>query len=246
MKGKESRVEATAVLETPRTVEQQRAAARSRSYQVFCAAFDYPEEPLCAAIRSGEVAQALRAALAEVDPLLTEDVDWSALAQVGEGDELAVEFTRLFDVGASGPPCPLYGGLYFGARMKVMEEAVRFYNHFGLSLDESERELPDHLQTELEFLHYLSYREAEMLIEGQDAGPYRRAQRDFVARHPGRWVRLLCARLEQQQPQPYFLALARLLSRFLEHEQCSLLALAGPPPPEARGGVRAPASIPVA
>ncbi len=152
-----------------------------------------------------------------MDPSLLDGATWQALTDAGDEDDLAVEFTRLFDVGKSGPPCPLYGGLYGGTRMKTMEEAVRFYNHFGLSLSENIRELPDHLTTELEFLHFLAFREAESHQQGGDPGPYQRAQRDFIFRHPGRWVPELRERLEKNDPMPFFLELVRQLERVLVH-----------------------------
>ncbi|MEN8183104.1 MAG: molecular chaperone TorD family protein, partial [Myxococcota bacterium] len=156
--------------------------------------------------------------LGAIEPSLALRTDWRALRDAGVDDELAVEYTRLFEVGASGPPCPLYGGLYGGARMKTMEEAVRFYRHFGLNLSDDPRELPDHLTTELEFLHYLAFRETQALQERADPSPYRRAQRDFVARHPGRWVPRLRDRIESQDPPPFFRELVGLLAGFLEFE----------------------------
>lgn len=206
------------------------AAARSRAYRLFAEALDYPDESLIETIRTGELVGALQEALGALDPKLLDEIDWGALRDGGQGDDLSVEYTRLFDVGVSGPPCPLYGGLYGGARMKTMEEAVRFYNHFGLTLTDKPRELPDHLTTELEFLHYLSFREAEALQRGEDAGPFLRAQRDFIDRHPGRWVPKLDERLEQQHPMPFFRELVRGLVRFLEHTRSSLLERAGSVP----------------
>lgn len=226
------------MLGTLDTGEQRLAAARSRAYRVFCAAFTYPDDWFRQVIRDGDLAEALREALGAVDPVLAGAGDWPALADGGHDDDLAVEYTRLFDVGMSGPPCPLHGGLYGGVRMTVMEEAVRFYNHFGLRLDEDERELPDHLQTELEFLHFLSFREAELLVAGQDPGAFRRAQRDFVARHPGRWVPRLQALLAEQEPPRFFRALVALLAAFLAHEQRHLLAVAGPAPAAGTGRTR--------
>jgi DMSO reductase family type II enzyme chaperone len=211
--------------------EMQSAAARSRAYQLFTEAFRYPEGDLLEAISSGELAEGLRKTLLAIDPSLAADVDAAALSDAGEEDALAVEYTRLFDVGVSGPPCPLYGGLSGGARMKTMEEAGRFYNHFGLTLSEEPRELPDHITTELEFLHYLSFKEAEALGGGEDPGPFQRAQRDFVERHPGRFVPKLRQRLEQQKPMRFFLELTRLLERYLEHELASRIALVGSVPP---------------
>jgi DMSO reductase family type II enzyme chaperone len=216
--------------------EAQRAAARSRAYGALAQAFEYPDAELCEASRSGELGKALTDILRAVDAGLCEGVDWSAFADPGEADALAVEFTRLFDVGASGPPCPLYGGLYGSARMKIMEEAVRFYNHFGLTLSESPRELPDHITTELEFLHFLGYREAEAIESGQDADAYRRAQRDFIARHPGRWVPQLRKRLEGESPMPFFLELVGRIESLLEHDRAYLIGLVGPVPEGSSSG----------
>jgi DMSO reductase family type II enzyme chaperone len=200
----------------------QQAAQRSRMYRLFAEALEYPDEDLLGAIRSGALAGALADGLAAVDPALAAAVDRDALADAGEDDALEVEYTRLFDVGLSGPPCPLYGGLYGGARMQTMEEAVRFYNYFGLTLAGEPRELPDHVITELEFLHYLAYREAEALERGEDPGPFQRAQRDFVERHPGRWVPKLRERLERQEAMRFFPALVRALERFLAHVHAHL------------------------
>jgi DMSO reductase family type II enzyme chaperone len=219
------------VLETINDPEGQHAAARSRVYAAFAEIFEYPDAEYVEAVRSGALADAVREVLANVDASLAEG-EWSALSNAGEEvDDLAIEYTRLFDVGASGPPCPLYGGLYGGARMKTMEEAVRFYNHFGLTLSESPHELPDHVTTELEFLHFLAFREAQTLEKNEDAGAYRRAQRDFLARHLGRWIPKMRAKLAGEDPMPFFLELVTRLERFLLNDAAHLVAIAGPPPP---------------
>jgi DMSO reductase family type II enzyme chaperone len=223
--------------ETPKemTGEAATAAARSRTYELFARLFDYPDRAFGEAIRNGQLAEAVRETLRALDPSLLEGADWSALGNAGEAEEdLAVEYTRLFDVGASGPPCPLYGGLYAGARMKTMEETVRFYNHFGLTLSDQPREMPDHITTELEFLHFLAFREAEALQGGEDPGPFRRAQRDFATRHPGRWVPQLRERVEDQDPMPFFRELVCQLERFLANDQARLAELTGPSPDSLR------------
>lgn len=228
--------------------EELRAGARSLVYALLCEALEYPSCERLGEIRDGALASRLRTALAAVEPECAAGVDWDALGDAGaDDDELAVEHTRLFEVGASGPPCALYGGLYGDARMKTMEEALRFYNHFGLTLSEALRELPDHLATQLEFLHFLAFREAEALQGGLDAGPYRRAQRDFVARHPGHWVPKLVKRLAQAKAGRFHTALFDAIARWLEREQRTLLAEVGPPPsgsekPHATGAASSAAS----
>ncbi len=194
------------------------ASARSRAFGLLAGALGYPEGSLLDDIREGRLADALAKTLDVLDPPLAEALDLDALRDGLDADELAIEYTRLFDVGTSGPPCPLHGGLWSQERMKNMEEVLRFYNHFGLSLDQSRHELPDHLGTELEFLHYLAFREAEGLQAELDVGSYRRAQRDFIKRHPGRWVPQLRAKLEAHTPPRFFAELFRMLEQLLAHE----------------------------
>jgi DMSO reductase family type II enzyme chaperone len=201
-----------------------RAAARSQAFRLFAEALAYPDPPYVEAVRNGQLASALREVLGAVDAMLLDELGLPALREAGEEDDLAVEYTRLFDAGSAGPPCPLYEGVYGGARMKTMEEALRFYNHFGLTLSDGQRELPDHLITQLEFLHYLAFREAEALGSSTDPGPYRRAQRDFIERHPGRWVPMLRKRLDGQSPMPFFLELIHGLERLLSSAASQLAA----------------------
>jgi DMSO reductase family type II enzyme chaperone len=208
--------------------EQPRAAARSRVFGLLAGALGYPEGPLLADIREGRLAEALAKTIGELDPRWAEELDGEALADGLAADELAIEYTRLFDVGSSGPPCPLYGGLWSKERTKNMEEVLRFYRHFGLGLDQEQHQLPDHLSSELEFLHYLAFREAEAMRAGVEAGPYRRAQCDFIERHPGRWVPELRAKLEANAPPRFFAELFRVLERVLVNERAHLAARGQP------------------
>ncbi len=205
--------------------EETRAVARSSVYGLFQDALTYPDDEVREALAAGELIELMRKglALAEVDFTPSQDL-WRALGRSAAAEDLAVEYTRLFDAGASGPPCPLYAGLYGGDRMKKMEEAVRFYNHFGVTTSEAQQELPDHLPTQLEFMHYLTYREAEALHAEGDAGPYRRAQRDFVGRQLDSWIPKLCERLEEHQANDFFLSLFKLLADFLAWEVRQLKA----------------------
>ncbi|MBT4519293.1 MAG: hypothetical protein HOC23_04740 [Halieaceae bacterium] len=194
-------------------------------YSVFAEAFDYPD---AAAIGSGILAERLDELLNTIDPQLCRNVDWGALRDTGkESDALVVEYTRLFDVGVSGPVCSLFGGLHYGPQMKTMEEVVRYYNHFGLTLSEKMQETPDHLTIELEFLHFLSYGENDLSQRGEDVKSYQCAQRDFIARHPGRWVPIMCEKLERAKPMPFFRQLCQLLDAFLQSELTRLETLHG-------------------
>ncbi|MFQ5667360.1 MAG: molecular chaperone TorD family protein [Candidatus Binatia bacterium] len=195
------------------------AAGRSQLYQLLALAFRFPDEEFYQAVRDGTCA----AAIARVSATLPYDVSGAATPDLARADEAYADFEseyiRLFDVGAAGPPCPLYGGVYGGDRMKVMEEATRFYNFFQLRLSPQLRELPDHITTELEFLHYLTFREAEARQHGLDPMPLLRAERDFLTRHLCKWVPHLQARLARHATSSFFPALVRFATAFFEADR---------------------------
>jgi len=215
-------------LATLQTDSARATAGRSRLYQILALAFAFPDEDLHAAVRDGSLATALadtcRALPYDVSGALTSDLCAAPDAYV----DFESEYIRLFDVGAAGPPCPLYGGVYIGDRMKVMEDATRFYNFFHLRLSSQLRELPDHITTELEFLHYLTFREAEARQAESDPSSLLRAERDFLARHLCKWVPRLQAKLAKQHAAPFFPALVRLAAAFFTRDHAYAAAAAGP------------------
>jgi len=115
------------------------------------------------------------------------------------GAELArlrSEYSGLFEVGSEGPPAPIREDLQTGQRAGTREEVVRFYDYFGYVLDEKFSWQPDHLSVQLEFMHYLCFREAE--VAGQpDAVSFQLAQADFSGRHLAGWVPRLAANVDQ-------------------------------------------------
>ncbi len=94
--------------------------------------------------------------------------------------------------------------------MKIMEELVRFYDYFGLRTLPGD--LPDHLCAELEFMHYLAFRETE--TSGLAKRSYGLAQRDFLERHLCRWLPRLRLRLEAAGPSPFYRSLIGFVAEF--------------------------------
>jgi DMSO reductase family type II enzyme chaperone len=203
------------------------AAARSRLYRLLAIAFAFPDQEFYGAVHDGTFAKTAVEIAAALPYDLTAAVTLGLGTVAEPYGDFESEYIRLFDVGAAGPPCPLYGGVYVGDRMKVMEDATRFYNFFGLRLSPDMRELPDHITTELEFMHYLTFREAEARQHGVDALPLLRAQRDFLARHLCRWVPQLQARLARQTTPPFFTALVQFVATFFVHDRQYAAAAAG-------------------
>ncbi len=194
------------------------AAARSFAYKLFAAAFEYPDEARLALLGQGAPAAELQSVMSTIAPDLAARTEWSTLSWTGEGEELQVEYTRLFDAGVSGPACSLHEGAYRQSRMGVLEELVRFYSYFGIARAEEPNDLPDHLSTQLEFLHFLSHSEAVLCQDGLDPADYRRAQRDFLIHHPGKWLPKLAAKLTASKAADFYVELTGLLLAFINRD----------------------------
>lgn len=211
----------------PGTEAERTAASRSRVYQLLAMTFSFPDAEFFESIRDGTLAAALHEACAGLPYAFAAPLE--ALRTVeGSAEDFESEYIRIFDVGTGSPPCPLYGGTYGGDRMQTMEDAVRFYDYFHLHLSEKRRELPDHITTELEFLHYLTFREAELLQRGADPSSLRRAQRDFLARHLCQWVPKMEAKLARQTTHPFFPALVHCAAAFFAADHAYTTAVAPP------------------
>lgn len=127
---------------------------------------------------------------------------------------LRIEYSGLFEVGDEGPPVPIREQLSPGTTAGNREEVVRFYEHFGYRLGEAFAWQPDHASVELEFVHYLCFREAEAATAAE-ALPFQLAQADFVERHLTPWLPGLGARAQQSRPGALYARVAAGVADFV-------------------------------
>lgn len=203
------------------TASDHRRAAASRAvlYGHLVELFVYPDDALVASVRSGDLAASVDLAASALPYALTPG-PFDAAPDEGEPG-LGTHYIRLFDVPATGTPCPLYGGALGGDRRATMEDLLRFYRHFGLSVVHApERDLPDSVATVLEFLEYLVLREGD--CAEAEARTYRRAQRDVLERHLTRWSPVIRARVAGLDPADLYAAATALLDDFARGELAAL------------------------
>ncbi len=204
--------------------EEKRTGGRSLLYSLLSRGFRFPSQELVDSVRKGQFADAVQSA--------TASLAYGALngGELGRGTALSYEnfqstYIGLFEVGGDyGPPCPLYEGEYGGGRMKVMEEVLRFYHHFGLRLSTEKRDRPDHLASELEFMHLLTFKEAEALAKGQQGSAYLKAERDFLRFHLSDFVAAV-SKSAGGKKVPFYADLACLAEGFCQKELAYLLSI---------------------
>ncbi len=205
-------------------------ATRSAVYKLLSLGFGYPAPALFKAFQNGEFLTELwdnisalphQQHLMEEKTVITRTVR-DELEGITSGDLESV-FIQTFDAGIPAPPFPLYEGSYRGEpRTSIMLEISEFYKHFGLVTcqKEGKREFPDHLCTELEFLHFLTFREAEAVMDNEHdlLKGYLLAQKDFLERHLMLWVPKLCNRLQSSSHVPLYTQLAMITSIFITND----------------------------
>ncbi|WP_336339369.1 molecular chaperone TorD family protein [Haloarcula brevis] len=203
------------------------AAARGAVYATLSKAFEYPGESFHEAAASGSLEADLRACLdrtaldVAVPPLSTDDDYETLAARYNDIFELGYsEYTDRTDgsLEAEGPPVPLYESKYRPDHSwnDVNLDLARAYNHYGLEIDQDERDNHDALTYELEFAGYLARREAAV---GNDAAT---ARLDFHDRHLGHAAAGVADRLAEEPGTDVYGGFGDLLEAFVRADRNDL------------------------
>ncbi len=168
----------------------QNEAYRADVYRLLSACYCKPGQEF---IEEG-LAKNLAAAL---EPVYSEAVSLAknmdeALAAHSVQDIL-IDYSALF-VGPLQLIAPPYGSTYLEGVRTVMGEttvdAVRYYRRAGVEMDPDQKDIPDHISVELEFMYYLISREIEAYRNSNqdEAQKNLQIQNDFMKQHLGAWV----------------------------------------------------------
>ncbi|MDS0222974.1 molecular chaperone TorD family protein [Haloarcula sp. S1AR25-5A] len=203
------------------------AAARGAVYATLAKAFEYPEESFHSAAADGTLEADVRACLDRT----TFDVAVPSLTTDDDYETLAARYNDIFELGyseytdrtdgsleAEGPPVPLYESKYRPDHSwnDVNLDLSRAYSHYGLEIDQDERDNHDALTYELEFAGYLARREAAV---GEDAAI---ARLDFHDRHLGHAAAGVADRLADEPGTDIYGGFGELLEAFVRADRNDL------------------------
>jgi DMSO reductase family type II enzyme chaperone len=197
---------------------------RSRVYAMLSAVFSYPDEEFFAQLANGTFATELVETISALYPDVARSITEQefALRASATLQDLEAEYLRIFETGVPKPPVSLYESAYIRdtQRASILLELKSFFDHFGLTVASESHELEDQIVAELDFMQFLAAKEAQA-IEGQlDAAPYRRAQRDFLARHLGRWLPAM-AQSASAIPAGFYRSASMITATFVERDLAS-------------------------
>jgi TorA maturation chaperone TorD len=138
-------------------------------------------------------------------------------------DTLLVDYTRLF-LGPTNPSAKPYGSFWLTAEKTLMQTSTlavhELYREAGFELDESFRELPDHIAAELEFLYLLIYREAEArhAANTEQVDRIMNLRRRFLEQHLGIWVKPFTTAVRTGAQSDFYQELGAVTQLFVELE----------------------------
>ena len=176
------------------------ATGEGRLYGVLAEVVSFPSRELLETVSSGLLRATVR--------LIAEALPFEArlpLAEMATGSisatTMEAEYIRLFDV-PDRQPTPLYTGVYASRRRDAMEELLRIYRHFGLTVSGDAHDLPDYVPTVLEFLAFLADGATTAIGTGRESRE--RAAADILERHLCPWAAMTAGRLAKRDALPFY------------------------------------------
>lgn len=193
--------------------------ARSALYSFIARAFAFPTEERLAAHRdtAGPLLSLVTTSDERVDRLLTDAVG----ALSGPGESLRRAHTAAFPPIESQDHPPHESAYASGdifVQTDVMADVAAFYRAHGLQVGGRERERPDHICTELDFMGFMAHKEAHALeaLGPDEVEECRRTQSHFLRDHLGCWGPAFGQRMSAFAPEGPYRLIGQLLQEWLE------------------------------
>ncbi len=141
--------------------------------------------------------------------------------------DLQAEHRRVFSnvITLDCPPYEtLFGNDHVFGQAHTMGDIAGFYRAFGVELSKDIHERMDHLSVELEFMHFLAYKESYARChDGADKiQVVVDAQKKFVKEHIGRWVPLFARMLVRKADNGFYRHMADIASDWMDFESAYL------------------------
>ncbi len=135
--------------------------------------------------------------------------------------DLQAEHRRVFSnvITLDCPPYEtLFGNDHVFAQAHVMGDIAGFYKAFGVELSRDIHERMDHLSVELEFMHFIAYKESYARCHdgAEKTQVVVDAQKKFVKDHIGRWVPLFARMLARKADYGFYRYLADITAEWMD------------------------------
>lgn len=226
-------VDSTTLLDQESVHSVKNLIVRSAMYQMLSACFLYPEEKNLSVLKSPDFLEHVKDLMLCYEG--TEDVaklkkcleEVHGLFAAADIETLQRDYRRIVGHTMS-KECPLYE-TQFGAsqvfqQVHELGDIQGFYKAFGVDTSDVERERCDHVSVEMEFMHFLLYKQAYALENHGDekAQICLDAQKKFLKEHLGKWAPLFSVLFGRKAGEGFYCAVSALTKEFMRLEMKSM------------------------
>lgn len=213
------------------------AMSRAALYHALAAGFRPPSDEMIARFAAETSLSILKRAALFIDPSsrsgLAAPMRGLAAARLRSIAELSGSYRRLFGHTARGSVSPYeteYGSEALFQQPQELGDLMGFYRAFGLAPKPTERERPDHVSFECEFLSFLALKEVYAL-EHEDSSMLeetRNGTRLFLRDHFARFIPAFAKKLGREDAGGFYAVLGDLCGKFVTCECARLDLSVGP------------------
>jgi len=194
-------------------------AIRSEIYRLLAHCYYPPDESLSGTIMD------LDKKLGQVDLKTRQDMNWRGkkILKADSIEELKVEYARLF-IGPYSLLAPPYGSVYLESERRIMGnstmDVINRYRQSGLDVAQDFKDAPDHIAAELEFMHFMIFKEMEAANQGDVNGVLTALldQQSFLDQHLGAWVQEFAGNVVDNAKTSFYRNLARATETFIKDD----------------------------
>lgn len=206
----------------------ERAHARGAIYLYLSTLFVYPEAPAWQTLQEPSV-EDLEYALCLLGWSADETAQVQKRLQEMARENFAAEHVAIFGHTAAGELRPYeagYGTNHVFQETQCLADVAGFYRAFGLEPCQVQRERPDHIAVELEFMHVLARKEAYALMHQwmEHANLCCDAEVSFLRDHLGRWAPSFLKSFGERTRRTIFETIANATAACLE-DHCHALGI---------------------
>ena len=202
---------------------------RSAMYQILSSCFLYPEEKNLSILKSPDFQEHVKDLMhcyegiedgAEFKKCLEEVCSLFTATAI---ETLQRDYRSIVGHTMS-KECPLYetqfGVAQVFQQVHELGDIQGFYKAFGVDTSDVERERCDHVSVEMEFMHFLLYKQAYALENHGDekAQICVDAQKKFLKEHIGKWVPLFAVLFGRKAGDGFYVALSASTKEFMRLE----------------------------
>ena len=211
-------------------MKEETPLARSQIYKMFSTVLGYPGEELKACLSGALFISQLTENAKKLPSyhIIKGHIQLLNTSIKSYGDNIfptiISEYLDLFGQDQE-PKCSPYELSYLARGPLFMNtgslaDIAGFYKAFGLQVADGNKDRVDHITVELEFMHFLTFKEAFALKNGdhRNLKVCREAQRKFLQDHLGQWTRAFQEQVNVNSNSSFYCEITKLLDKFVSQD----------------------------